>query len=173
VKSSSSPRRNIELKARVASLEHARQIAERLATQRLGRQLQTDTYFHCRNGRLKLREIAGQSSQLIWYARPDVADARACTYYLTPVVDPECLRQALAEAIGIRTVVVKQRDIYLYHNVRIHLDEAEGLGRFVELEAVLGAETDERLAREQLDWLRRQFAIETSDLLTGSYGDMS
>ena len=51
------PRTNIELKARLASLETAREVASRLATERLEDQRQVDTYFHCREGRLKLREI--------------------------------------------------------------------------------------------------------------------
>ena len=38
----------------------------------------------------------------------------------------------LAEALGVRSVVRKRREIYLYHNVRIHLDEVCDLGRFLE-----------------------------------------
>jgi len=34
--------------------------------------------------------------------------------------------------------VSKRREIYLWHNVRIHLDAVTGLGSFVEFEAVLG-----------------------------------
>jgi predicted adenylyl cyclase CyaB len=165
-------RRNVELKARVASLEPLREIAERLATQRLGRQVQTDTYFHCRNGRLKLREISAQEAQLIWYCRPDVADAKTSSYYLTPVADPALLKKALGGALGVQTVVVKQRDVYLHHNVRIHLDDVQQLGCFLELEAVLSAESDARAGREQVERLREEFAIAASDLLTSSYGDM-
>ena len=58
---------NIELKARLRNLPAARQIAQRLATNYLGVQQQTDTYFHCTQARLKLREIVDfgdqQSSQ--------------------------------------------------------------------------------------------------------------
>ena len=49
--------RNIELKARLADLDAARKTAVAIATERLGTQHQVDTYFHCRHGRLKLRQI--------------------------------------------------------------------------------------------------------------------
>jgi len=172
---SESPRArcNIEIKARVASLERIRPIAERLATEHLGRQLQTDTYFHCRRGRLKLREIDGRDAQLISYARPDAANAKASHYYLTPVPDPAALKQSLAEALGIRSVVVKDRDIYLHHNVRIHLDQVQGFGCFLELEAVLVEGMDERDGRAQVERLQQQLGIDAEDLLPGSYGEMS
>lgn len=49
---------------------------------------------------------------------------------------------ALATAIGIRGVVVKRRHLLLWQTVRIHLDEVERLGRFIELEAVAPADSD-------------------------------
>ena len=41
-------------------------------------------------------------------------------------------------------VVAKRRRLFLHRNVRIHLDEVDGLGSFIELESVLavaGAES--------------------------------
>jgi adenylate cyclase class IV len=58
------------------------------------------------------------------------------------VGDGEALRAALATAIGIRGVVVKRRHLLLWRNVRIHLDEVEQLGRFIELEAVAPPDSD-------------------------------
>lgn len=164
--------RNIELKARLADLAAARQVAERLATKRLGIQHQVDTYFHCRDGRLKLREIDGLSAQLVWYSRPDEQGPKASDYRLVPVSNPKTLRAALQAALGIRGVVEKRREAFLHHNVRIHLDEVSGLGQFLEFEAVLGPHVDDRAGHAQLDDLARQFAIRPADLLCGSYGEM-
>jgi adenylate cyclase class IV len=44
----------------------------------------------------------------------------------------------------------QRREIYLYHNVRIHLDEVEDLGTFLEFEAVLGPNVDDALGRAQV-----------------------
>lgn len=163
--------RNIEIKARLADLATARRVAQSIATSRLGVQEQTDTYFHCRQGRLKLREIAGQAAQLVAYSRPDQLGPKTSEYILTPVPEPELLKQSLTATLGVRGVVRKRREIYLYHNVRIHLDEVAGRGEFLEFEAVLSPEMTEADGRSQVAELLRVFAIEQTDLLTGSYGD--
>jgi len=164
--------RNIELKARLHDLPAARRVAETLATQRLGIQEQIDTYFRCANGRLKLRQISGQTAQLVWYVRPSDPRPKASDYHLVPAPHPETLIAALRAAMGIVNVVCKRREIYLWHNVRIHLDDVEGLGQFLEFEAVLSAEVDENTGRGQLQELMAQFDIRPEDLLAGSYIDM-
>ena len=137
VPDSKPPLRNIELKARLPSLAAAREIAAALATSGPERQHQIDTYFACAQGRFKLREIDGQTAQLVAYARPNGSHPRASDYRLVPVADAAALKAALADALGVQVVVEKQREIYLHHNVRIHLDEVLGLGTFLEFEAVL------------------------------------
>ncbi len=92
--------RNIELKARLVSLDAARATAARLATEELGLEIQVDTYFVCRQGRLKLRQIDGSRAQFVWYARLDRPDAKASDYRLVSVSEPEPLKAALAEALG-------------------------------------------------------------------------
>ena len=114
------PCRNIELKARVADLDAVRLAAQRVATDRLDDQHQIDTYFHCSRGRLKLREITGQPAQLICYERPDQALAKTSCYHLVPTPEPAALKSALSQALGVRVVVEKHREILLYENVRIH-----------------------------------------------------
>jgi predicted adenylyl cyclase CyaB len=166
------PRTNIELKARLASLETAREVASRLATERLEDQLQIDTYFHCKQGRLKLREIDRERAELIWYERPDQSEPKASNYCLVPVDDPAAAKQALVAALGVRQVVEKHREIYLYHNVRIHLDRVVNLGEFLEFEAVLGPDVSADEGNAQVAYLREQFGIASSDLATGSYADL-
>ena len=164
--------RNIELKARLADYAAAQQVAAAIATKRLGTQHQIDTYFHCHHGRLKLRQIDGLRAELVWYARADEEGPKPSDYQLVPLQNPETLKAALAAALGIRAVVEKRREIFLYHSVRIHLDDVVGLGRFLEFEAVLGPETDETAGRALLDSLMRHFAISPADLLANSYGEM-
>ena len=43
--------------------------------------------------------------------------------------------EALDAALGTTVVVAKRRRLFIWEDVRIHLDEVEGLGTFVELEA--------------------------------------
>ncbi len=49
---------------------------------------------------------------------------------------------ALAATIGIRGIVVKRSRLLLWQSVRIHLDEVEQLGTFIELEIVAPLDSD-------------------------------
>jgi predicted adenylyl cyclase CyaB len=165
-------RRNIELKARLSDPSAAQAIAAQLCNGQFETQRQTDTYFHCPSGRLKLREINGREAQLVWYQRPDQSAAKGSDYLLVPVAEPALLHAALSGALGVRGVVRKTRRVYLYQNVRIHLDEVEGLGSFLEFEAVLDDGMSDEAGHAQLAQLRREFGLSETDLLAGSYGDM-
>jgi adenylate cyclase, class 2 len=165
-------RHNLEIKARLEDRDATRRTVQQIATERVGQQLQTDTYFFCRQGRLKLREIQGRPAQLIWYERPDTLEPKTSRYQLVEVGDSDTLRQLLSAAWGIRVVVKKRREIYLYRHVRIHLDHVEPLGDFLELEAVVpeGGNWDEaeRLVHELLERL----GISASLLMESSYSDL-
>ena len=165
-------RRNIELKARLPSLAAAVDTARRLATEHLGTVHQVDTYFCCTTGRLKLRESDNAPSQLVWYSRAEQDQSKASDYLLVDAPDPALLKQALSLALGVMVVVEKQREIFLWHNVRIHLDEVARLGSFLEFEAVLGPDVDDQQGHQQIADLRSEFAISSEDLLQNSYSDL-
>lgn len=171
------PRRNVEIKAKLESLEEARTIARRLATDYVGLQRQRDTYFHCQSGRLKLRQIEGRPAQLIAYRRADQTAPKGSDYHLVPVEDPAGVKAALSAALGVRGVVCKQREIFLCENVRIHLDQVKGLGVFLELEAVVsrsgGKTGDETADRRRIEQLLGEFGILPSALLPASYAEMA
>jgi len=166
------PRRNIELKARLRDPVAAAAIAQRLTGGPGEVQTQTDTYFYCRDGRLKIRRIENGPGQLICYVRPDRAESRASDYRLIELPDADAVGAALAAALGVRSVVRKRRRIFLHQNVRIHLDEVAGAGDFLEFEAVISSAEEETAAPKLLDELSQRFGLQPADLLCGSYGDM-
>ncbi|HET7035514.1 MAG TPA: class IV adenylate cyclase [Thermomicrobiaceae bacterium] len=164
--------RNLELKVPLPALSAARERARMLGAEPAGVQEQTDAYFDVPHGRLKLRRIAGQrEATLIAYRRPDEAASRYSDYLLAPAAEPDALGEVLVRALGVLVVVRKRRELWRFGATRIHLDEVEGLGSFVELETVLGgqpveaAEAEHRLVRDRLG---------LADLLPipGSYGDL-
>ena len=165
-------RRNLELKARYPDLAAARAVVGRLGARSAGVELQTDTYFPVPHGRLKLREIQGQAAVLIWYDRPDLSEARLSAYHLVPVADAAVLKAALTAALGIRGAVHKRREIYLWHNVRIHLDEVARLGTFIEFEAVLSSDEDEAQAPGRLARLCQELAITPAQHVASSYAEL-
>ena len=161
---------NFELKARCADLALARGRAQVLATRWLGVDEQVDTYFRVSGGRFKLRESSLSGAQLVPYLRPDAPLARRSDYVVIPVPEPALTKALLSELLGIHRVVKKRREIALYQNVRIHLDRVEGLGDFVELEAVWdGDAAGEAEQREKVAFLRERLGIRDADLIAASY----
>ena len=130
--------RNIEIKARISSVEallpRAEELAGGAAPQRIH---QDDSFFSVPHGRLKLRQFEDGSAELIHYHRPDTLQAKASDYLRVPVTDPGALRMALARACGLRGRVVKVRWLLMVGRTRVHLDRVQGLGDFMELEVVL------------------------------------
>ncbi len=165
------PARNVELKA--VDPDPARTLERALAAGAEDRGLlhQRDTYFAVSAGRLKLREEEPGGATLIAYERPDDAAERVSSYRLVPVPDPGALRAALSAASGVRAEVVKRRRLLLWETVRIHLDEVEGLGTFLELEAVADAGSDLTRERRQIAELRTVLEIRDEALREGSYAD--
>lgn len=165
-------RHNLEIKARLENSGATRKVVQQLATRRVGSQVQTDTYFYCRHGRLKLRQIVGHNAQLIWYERPDTISPKTSRYHFVEVADGDTVRAALSAALGVRCSVKKRREIFMYRNVRIHLDRVEELGEFLELEAVVEPQGSwdeaERLVRDLMERLQ----ISSASLLESSYGDL-
>ena len=167
---SDQPRRNIEIKARCNDLKRARQHAEAIGAKFVGVLNQIDTYFHVPNGRLKLRQINSDQTELIWYARSDAAGALASDYYVAPISEPNVMLAALKAALGVRGTVRKRRELLLWKNVRIHLDQVESLGSFIELEAVISETDDQEVSRARIEELRRQ--LEITDEIAVSYSDL-
>jgi homotetrameric cytidine deaminase len=167
------PHRNVELKAHDPDPEKtlAAALAHGAADQ--GVLQQKDTYFAAREGRLKLREErAGDgapAATLIAYARADEAAARTSAYHLVDVPDPAALTAALDASIGTVVVVEKFRRLLLWEGVRIHLDAVEGLGTWVELEAVAEAESDLADEHRKVAELRAVLGIQDDRVVARGY----
>jgi predicted adenylyl cyclase CyaB len=166
------PRRNLEIKATCPDPEAARKAARRLAGPPAATLHQVDTYFSIPTGRLKLREIDTTSAELIYYDRPDDPAVRISRYHIAPVTDPAALKRLLSAALGIRAVVRKRRELFLYENVRIHLDTVEKLGNFIELEAVLSGHVGQAESQPRLELVARALDIRPEQRLAGSYGEL-
>ena len=165
----SAPRRNVELKALDPDPARSLAVCRELGAEDKGVLRQRDTYFRARSGRLKLREEDGGGAMLIQYDRPDEAVARESRYRLTRVEDPDDLRASLDAALGTLVVVDKERHLFLWDGVRIHLDTVQGLGSFVELEGVAPPESDLAPEREKVAQLQDKLGI--GEVLTDSYSD--
>jgi adenylate cyclase class IV len=164
--------RNIEIKAAVPDFTPITTALAALGPGEPTRLSQVDTFFRCAHGRCKLRRFSAGAGELIHYERPDEPGPKASSYDLVPTTEPDRLRDLLAAAYGVIGVVRKHRTVRRLGRTRVHLDEVEGLGTFVELEVVLDdAEPAERGVAEA-HRLMAALGIGREQLVAGAYIDL-
>jgi adenylate cyclase, class 2 len=163
---------NVEIKARCADPEAVRAALRGREADLRGLDRQSDTYFRCATGRLKLREGNIESS-LIHYARADQAGPKESHVTMCAVPPGGALRPVLEQALGVLVTVRKRREIWFVGNVKLHVDDVDGLGSFVEIEAI---DADGTIGRERLQAQCAEFMallrVHPEDLLAQSYSDM-
>jgi homotetrameric cytidine deaminase len=164
---------NVEIKAMDADPDATVARCLALGAEDRGVLVQRDTYFATRHGRLKLREDPHRGGELIAYRRKDALEPGESSYVLAPSEEPSTLREALDAALGTTVVVSKRRRLFVWENVRIHLDDVDGLGTFIELEAIVGPDDGELVAAyENVARLRSELAISDDALIAVGYSDL-
>ena len=165
-------RLNVEIKARCADHSVVRSALASMSSRLVGTDHQEDTYFRVPVGRLKLREGSIENS-LIHYVRPDQSGPKTSDVLLYRVAPDPALKAVLERALGVLVVVDKQREIHFVDNVKIHLDTVEGLGTFLEIEAIDadGTRTKAQL-QQQCEAFMDAFGVQEADLMEISYSDM-
>ncbi|XP_062339151.1 uncharacterized protein LOC134037701 isoform X1 [Osmerus eperlanus] len=163
---------NVEIKARVNDYSLFAERAGQLSQSEGVVIRQQDTFFNCSNGRLKLRNLMDGSGQLIFYERPDCDGPKLSRYSISPTQDPEGLRVVLADALGIKGEVRKERRLFLVGQTRVHLDTVEGLGHYMELEVVMREDQSPEEGEQVARGLMEQLAVGQDSLVTGAYMDL-
>jgi predicted adenylyl cyclase CyaB len=164
--------RNIEIKARIQNLAEIASRAVPLAQHDPVLILQEDFFFNVPHGRLKLRKFDAAHGELIYYEREDTLEPKESFYLRTATAEPDALVETLRAALGLRGVVRKQRSLYLIGQTRVHLDQVEGLGDFLELEVVLqpgqSLESGVQVAHD----LMQALGVSPDTLVPGAYIDL-
>jgi adenylate cyclase class IV len=175
---------NIEIKARARDFARQKRLAEELAGGPATPIDQEDVFFPAAAGRLKLRILGPRQGELIHYRRPDTAGPKRSRYRIAPTSEPLLLREALAAALGTVGCVRKRRWLCLVGQTRIHLDEVDGLGQFLELEVVLESPREEAADRTGTaigeeeeaaalaSRLMEALEVRPEDLVSGAYLDL-
>ena len=109
---------------------------------------------------------------MVYYERPDWDGPKRSDYFIFNTNDPENLKTALSLALGIRGVVRKTRYLYMVGQTRVHLDDVEGLGQFMELEVVLRDGQSDDEGQAVANDLMKKLGIEPTDLIEGAYMDL-
>src|SRR5207237_10854949 len=103
--------RNIEIKARIESVEVMAPKAAALADQGPIALSQDDTFFPCPHGRLKLRAFSATAGQLIFYQRPNQKWPKESSFILAPTAGADSVRAALSRASGQDGRVAAERRV--------------------------------------------------------------
>jgi predicted adenylyl cyclase CyaB len=164
--------RNIEITARIASIEALLPTVLAVADQGPQQIAQDDTFFRCDTGRLKLRVFSSSRAELIYYRRSNQKGPKESFYIRAPTPEPDALREALTGAYGQVGRVQKQRTLFLAGRTRIHLDRVSGLGDFLELEVVLEDHESSEAGVLEANALLKRLGIEPSQLIEGAYVDL-
>jgi len=163
---------NVEIKASVKNPDRLRELVEKLCDTPGEVLVQEDTFFHTPRGRLKLRTLAPDRGQLIYYERENASGPKPSNYNIYPTSAPDSLKTVLSAGLGVRGVVRKRRLVYMVGNTRIHLDEVEGLGSFLELEVVLSPGESLEAGVDTATELVTELGIQESDLIQTAYIDL-
>lgn len=163
---------DISLKARCADPEVIESILAGLNADYQGLDVQTDTYYETAEGRLKHRQ-GNIENRLIQYKRipQEVGCKTEVTLYLK---NPSS--ETVAEVCRGKAVLAqvrKARKIFFIGNVKIHLDQIDKLGSFVEIEAIdLDGSVGIEVLRQQCDYYKSILQIDDEAIVNQDYIDL-
>nr|WP_287410752.1 class IV adenylate cyclase [Pseudodesulfovibrio sp.] len=162
---------NIEIKAQVSNLSNLQKKVEELCGKHHDLLYQRDIFYTLKKYRIKLRNV-NEKFELILYKREDTSGPKKSSYIRIPVVFPQLVHTILKTTLGIRSVVEKKRVLFFSGQTRIHLDNVENLGTFLEFEVVLDDKDSQENGISIANNLMKQLGIRKTDLISGSYIDL-
>ncbi len=163
---------NIEIKARIRNRAMALRVAHELSGGEPTELRQADVFYRVARGRLKLRTFGDGTGELIFYERPDKPGPKTSVYRVVKTEDPQGIHYLLSESLGEVGRVDKVRRVFLVGRTRIHLDDVDGVGAFLELEVVMAEGEAEYVAEDEARDLMTKLGVKPQDLIEGAYLDL-
>lgn len=162
--------RDVEFKAELRDPGLARATCRALGAAFILEFGQADTYYRVPTGKLKRRESEGEPTEWIFYERPLQSGPKISEFEIFT-------EEQAAERFGTAPLpewvtVRKRRELWMIGNVRIHLDEVEGLGAFLEFEALVSRDHGVDACRARVAELREEFRPILGEAIDCGYADM-
>jgi adenylate cyclase, class 2 len=131
---------NLELKHYCADFVKVRKVLTKIGAVKETVKTQKDFFYNLpkakeeKSGRLKMR-VEGGKKRLVYYERPEFVKGKE-TVSLVKLftVQDDKLLSFLDEALGVKAVVCKKREVWRKGNAVFHLDKVKGVGGIVEIE---------------------------------------
>ena len=164
---------NVEIKARIANSTNLFSALKAIGARPLETVKQEDTFFSVPRGRLKMRCDEQGFCELVYYLRENQKAPSISNYFRRPLANPPIKRAELENLFGVKGTVRKHRQVFIASNARIHIDDVEGLGRFLEIEVAVDRKCDANRATHFMRSLMEQLSISDADLIADAYEDMA
>ncbi len=164
--------KNIEIKAVLNDVDFCLNTAKSLSGTDPEIIEQEDFFFNCNNGRLKLRFLSRQKGELIFYSRANDSGPKTSEYFISETDEPDRLLQVLEKSYGIHGTVKKIRKLFIIGRSRVHIDQVENLGDYLEFEVVLSQNEDTNAGKTEAHVLMDRFGIKPEHLIEGAYVDL-
>lgn len=161
---------NVEFKAELRDFALARTICGSIGAEMVSNLRQTDTYFRVPDAKLKKREVPGRPTEYIFYSRPHRLRPKLSNYTL--YTEAQAMDRFGTSPLPVWVVVKKSRDLYMYKGVRVHLDQVEGLGGFIEFEAIVSPAHNLAACHNLVDELRRAFGPAMGEPIACGYAEL-
>ncbi len=163
---------NVEYKAELRDLPLAKTICDTIGASWVSTLAQTDTYFRVPDAKLKRRECVGYEPEWIFYSRSARLEPKLSNF--TIYSDAQAQQRFGTTPLPTLCVIRKKRELYMSRGgVRIHLDQVEGVGTFIEFEALVCPERNLAECHRQLDELRQIFRPVLGEGISSGYADLA
>ncbi|XP_029166488.1 uncharacterized protein LOC114937235 [Nylanderia fulva] len=170
---------NVEIKAKIRDIDYTISKAKELSNNDGKIITQHDIFYNATKARLKLRKFEDGTAQLISYVRPNIIGPKVSAYDKVSIYENivDLVDTILSNALGTVGVIKKTRHVFIVGRTRIHIDNVENLGNFIELEVMMqsgNADTDcdRETAEKTANDLLQVLSVKEEDLIAEAYIDL-
>jgi len=170
---------NVEYKCELRDIDLVRGIIKRIGGRHVFTVKQRDTYYKLFQGRLKKRETEAppneppaptEPPEWIHYHRQDRLSSKLSHF---SILDEDEARQRFGQRdMPVWVVVEKTRELWMCGSVRVHLDDVKGLGKFLEIEALVTPRRHIGRCHRLVRALLAKFGPTLGEPISVSYSDM-
>lgn len=161
---------NVEFKSELRDPPLARAALTRLGATLAATLRQVDTYYRVPDGRLKKRETEGEPAEYIFYHRANLL--RPKLSHFTIYTESEARKRFGLMPLPIWLTISKVREVWMFKNARVHLDDVEHLGSYFEVEVLVTPDRHVGLCHMLASDIRQRLAPMLGENIAVSYADL-
>ena len=170
--------RNVEIKVQLSdfnkTFNHLKDLCKNQKIREVSTIYQIDTFFNSDNGRLKIRQFNDNQGEVIWYNREDTIYAKLSEYIKIELGEKSLknFKEVLSRSNGVTTEIINERILFMCGQTRIHFDNVEDLGYYLELEVVLSNEQSVEYGKSIANEILLLLELEKDPLIDCAYVDL-